>query len=73
MPFTDASYQESCEEAAQCTSRLGYQAVCKEGRCECQANNHYSVLDGRCIADVGEKITLIIAMIIIATGIRRSE
>lgn len=49
----DASYQESCEEAAQCTSRLGYQAVCKEGRCECEANNHYSVLDGRCIADVG--------------------
>ena len=73
MTFTDASYQGSCEDTAQCTSRLGDYAICKEGICECQANFHFSVQDGRCIANVGENITLVIKIIILVTGIRRSH
>lgn len=73
MSFADASYQGSCDQTAQCASRLGYYAVCKEGRCECQVNYHYSVLDDRCIQNVGEKIALIIITIIIPTCTRRQN
>jgi hypothetical protein len=54
IPLTDVGYQESCREAGQCASRLGYNAVCRETRCGCQTNYHYSELDSRCIVDVRE-------------------
>ena len=70
MSFTGSSYQGSCEENVQCTSRLGDFALCEEGRCECQVKHHFSLVDQRCILDVGEKTTLKITIIIIATGTR---
>jgi hypothetical protein len=71
MPFTESNFQGACEERVQCTSQLGNFAVCNEGRCGCQLQFHFSPQDGRCIMSVGEKTTLIITIIIIATGTRR--
>ena len=70
MPYTGSSYQGSREETVQCTSQLGDYAVCKAGRCECEGDCHFLLQDVYCILGVGEKTTLIITIIIIATGTR---
>jgi hypothetical protein len=70
MPFKESSYGGSCEETVQCTSRLGINALWKEGRCDCEVQFRYSPVDGYCIKVYGEKPTLIITVIIIATVTR---